>query len=80
MSVLGRRRFFRFSAPTLDGRASTRGPIFLYAVFMNMLSIAACMRDVVSRPGNDLTHRFPLIVETLARLSPQFSRHGTTIF
>jgi len=21
-----------------------------------------------SRPGNDLTHRFPLIVETLARL------------
>ena len=22
-----------------------------------------------SRPGNDLTHRFPLIVETLARLS-----------
>src|SRR2546430_16586011 len=24
-----------------------------------------------SRPGNDLTHRFPLIVETLARLRPR---------
>jgi len=24
-----------------------------------------------SRPGNDLTHRFPLIVETVARLRPR---------
>jgi ATP-dependent DNA ligase len=26
-----------------------------------------------SRPGNDLTHRFPLIVETLARMRPAVS-------
>src|SRR5215468_8382438 len=29
-----------------------------------------------SRPGNDLTHRFPLIVETLARLRPSQRREA----
>jgi ATP-dependent DNA ligase len=29
-----------------------------------------------SRPGNDLTHRFPLIVETLARLRARSWYHG----
>ena len=33
----------------------------------NMTASGAQVR-LYSRPGNDLTHRFPLIVETLARL------------
>jgi ATP-dependent DNA ligase len=34
-------------------------------------SIAPCLRiRLYSRPGNDLTYRFPLIVEALARLRP----------
>ena len=32
--------------------------------------IAKELACLYSRPGNDLTHRFPLIAETLARLRP----------
>jgi ATP-dependent DNA ligase len=31
--------------------------------------------SLYSRPGNDLTRRFPLIVETLARLTPALLHH-----
>jgi ATP-dependent DNA ligase len=35
---------------------------------MAALELLGRAGEFYSRPGNDLTHRFPLIVETLARL------------
>lgn len=62
----------RFSSLSIRSRlaSDTSVPPYLllqlYRVASEMLSLRA--RSAVSRPGKDLTYRFPLILETLVRL------------
>jgi ATP-dependent DNA ligase len=63
-----------FVPPCLPTKAqeSPSGPMWLHEIKHDGFRVIARKDDkrvrLYSRPGNDLTHRFPLIVETLARL------------
>src|ERR1700738_1069449 len=63
-----------FIAPCLptSARQPPRGPEWLIEIKHDGFRVIARKQGkrvrLYSRPGNDLTHRFPLIVETLARL------------
>jgi bifunctional non-homologous end joining protein LigD len=63
-----------FIAPCLPTKTSTppSGALWLHEIKHDGFRVIARKDDkrvrLYSRPGNDLTHRFPLIVETLARL------------
>jgi ATP-dependent DNA ligase len=62
-----------FIAPCLPTKAHTlpSGGLWLHEIKHDGFRIIARKNGaqvrLYSRPGNDLTHRFPLIVETLAR-------------
>src|SRR5262249_18762294 len=66
-----------FVPPCLPTKAQEppSGPLWLQEIKHDGFRIIARKRDnqvrLYSRPGNDLTYRFPLIVETLARLCPR---------
>ena len=63
-----------FVPPCLPTKAQEppSGPMWLHEIKHDGFRVIARKDDkrvrLYSRPGNDLTHRFPLIVETLARL------------
>jgi bifunctional non-homologous end joining protein LigD len=63
-----------FNAPCLPTKADQlpSGSGWLHEIKHDGFRIIACKTGaqvrLYSRPGNDLTYRFPLIVETLARL------------
>jgi bifunctional non-homologous end joining protein LigD len=63
-----------FIAPCLPTKAQSppSGPLWLHEIKHDGFRVIARKNGVkvrlYSRPGNDLTHRFPLIVETVARL------------
>ena len=61
---------FRPSVPPLS--LPPRPPLWLHEIKHDGFRVIACKDGghvrLYSRPGNDLTKRFPLIVETLARL------------
>jgi ATP-dependent DNA ligase len=60
-----------FVAPCLPTRASEppSGPLWVHEIKHDGFRVIARKKSALySRPGNDLTYRFPLIVETLARL------------
>jgi bifunctional non-homologous end joining protein LigD len=60
-----------FVAPCLPTKASQppSGPLWLYEIKHDGFRVVARKEGervrLYSRPGNDLTHRFPLIVEAL---------------
>ena len=64
----------RFVPPCLPTKSATppSGPLWLHEIKHDGFRVIACKDGpqvrLYSRPGNDLTERFPLIVETLARL------------
>jgi len=66
-----------FIAPCLPTKADTlpSGCLWIHEIKHDGFRIIArktgAQVRLYSRPGNDLTHRFPLIVETLARLRPR---------
>jgi len=66
-----------FIAPCLPTKAlePPSGGAWLHEIKHDGFRVIARKRDthvrLYSRPGNDLTYRFPLIVETLARLRPR---------
>src|SRR5262245_35930271 len=66
-----------FVAPCLPIKAQQppSGEAWLHEIKHDGFRVIARKRDtqvrLYSRPGNDLTYRFPLIVETLARLRPR---------
>jgi bifunctional non-homologous end joining protein LigD len=66
-----------FVAPCLPTRGPRppSGPIWLHEIKHDGFRVIARKEDkrvrLYSRPGNDLTNRFPLIVEALARLRPR---------
>jgi bifunctional non-homologous end joining protein LigD len=66
-----------FIAPCLPTKAQSppSGPLWLHEIKHDGFRVIARKNGVkmrlYSRPGNDLTHRFPLIVETVARLRPR---------
>src|SRR5499433_2382265 len=63
-----------FVAPCLPTKAAQppSGRLWLHEIKHDGFRVIARKRDhqvrLYSRPGNDLTHRFPLIVDALARL------------
>jgi bifunctional non-homologous end joining protein LigD len=67
-----------FIAPCLPTKAQSppSGPLWLHEIKHDGFRVIA-RKDgkrvrLYSRPGNDLTHRFPLIMESVARLRPRF--------
>ena len=64
----------RFVPPCLPTKSATppSGPLWLHEIKHDGFRVIACKDGaqvrLYSRPGNDLTKRFPLIVETLAQL------------
>ena len=64
----------RFVSPCLPikSAAPPSGPLWLHEIKHDGFRIIACKDGpdvrLYSRPGNDLTNRFPLIVESLSRL------------
>ena len=64
----------RFVPPCLPTKSATppSGPLWLHEIKHDGFRVIACKDGpqvrLYSRPGNDLTERFPLIVETLSRL------------
>jgi ATP-dependent DNA ligase len=66
-----------FVAPCLPTKASQlpSGPLWVHEIKHDGFRVIARKKGaqvrLYSRPGNDLTHRFPLIVESLARLRPR---------
>jgi bifunctional non-homologous end joining protein LigD len=64
----------RFVPPCLPTKSATppSGPLWLHEIKHDGFRVLACKDGtqvrLYSRPGNDLTKRFPLIVETLAQL------------
>jgi bifunctional non-homologous end joining protein LigD len=66
-----------FIAPCLPTKAQSppSGPLWLHEIKHDGFRVIARKSGtkvrLYSRPGNDLTYRFPLIVETIARLRPR---------
>ena len=64
----------RFVPPCLPTKSAVppSGPLWLHEIKHDGFRVIACKDGtrvrLYSRPGNDLTQRFPLLVETLARL------------
>jgi ATP-dependent DNA ligase len=65
-----------FIPPCLPTRAALppSGPLWLHEIKLDGFRVIARTDGrrvrLYSRPGNDLTHRFPLIVQSMARLPP----------